>query len=41
MFLELDQIARKLDEIYLPLKQEGITGRECRRNATLARPCLR
>ena len=26
MFLELDQIARKLDEIYLPLKQEGITG---------------
>ena len=26
MFLELDQIARELDEIYLPLKQEGITG---------------
>ena len=26
MFLELDQIARKLDEIYLPLEQEGITG---------------
>ena len=26
MFLELDQIARELDEIYLPLEQEGITG---------------
>lgn len=26
MFLKLDQIARELDEIYLPLKQEGITG---------------
>lgn len=26
MFLELDQIARKLDEIYLPLEQKGITG---------------
>ncbi len=26
MFLELDQIARKLDDIYLPLEQEGITG---------------
>ena len=26
MFVELDQIARKLDEIYLPLEQEGITG---------------
>ncbi|WP_314989027.1 SMI1/KNR4 family protein [uncultured Campylobacter sp.] len=25
MFLELDQIARELDEIYLPLEQEGIT----------------
>ena len=26
MFLELDQIARELGEIYLPLEQEGITG---------------
>lgn len=26
MFLEIDQIARELDEIYLPLKQENITG---------------
>ena len=26
MFLELGQIARKLDKIYLPLKQENITG---------------
>ena len=26
MFLEIDQIARELDEIYLPLEQEGITG---------------
>ena len=26
MFLELDQIARRLDEICLPLEQEGITG---------------
>ena len=26
MFLELDQIARKLDDIYLPLEREGITG---------------
>ena len=26
MFLELDQIACELDEIYLPLEQEGITG---------------
>ena len=26
MFLELGQIARKLDKIYLPLEQEGITG---------------
>ena len=26
MFLELDQIARELDEIYLTLEQEGITG---------------
>ena len=26
MFLEIDQIARELDEICLPLKQEGITG---------------
>ncbi len=26
MFLELDQIARELDGIYLPLEQEGITG---------------
>lgn len=26
MFLELDQIARELDEIYLPLEQEDITG---------------
>lgn len=25
MFLELDQIARELDKIYLPLEQEGIT----------------
>jgi len=26
MFLKLDEIARELDEIYLPLEQEGITG---------------
>nr|WP_314399710.1 hypothetical protein [uncultured Campylobacter sp.] len=39
MFLELDQIARELDENYLPLEQEDITGRECRHNAALARPC--
>jgi len=26
VFLELGQIARKLDKIYLPLEQEGITG---------------
>jgi len=26
MFLKLEQIARELDEIYLPLEQEGITG---------------
>ena len=26
MFLELDQIARELDEIYLPPEREGITG---------------
>ena len=26
MFLKLDEIARKLDQIFLPLEQEGITG---------------
>ena len=26
MFLKLDEIARELDEIYLPLEQKGITG---------------
>ena len=26
MFLELDEIAQKLDQIFLPLEQEGITG---------------
>ena len=26
MFLKLDEIARELGEIYLPLEQEGITG---------------
>ncbi|MBF0916481.1 MAG: SMI1/KNR4 family protein [Campylobacter sp.] len=26
MFLKLDEIARKLDQIFLPLEQEGMTG---------------
>ena len=26
MFLKLDEIAKKLDQIFLPLEQEGITG---------------
>ena len=26
MFLKLDEVARKLDQIFLPLEQEGITG---------------
>ena len=26
MFLKLDEIARKLDQIFLPLEQDGITG---------------
>lgn len=26
MFLKLDEIACELDEIYLPLKREGLTG---------------
>ena len=26
MFLKLDEIAKKLDQIFLPLEQDGITG---------------
>ena len=26
MFLKLNQIAQKLDQIFLPLEQEGMTG---------------
>ena len=26
MFLKLDEIARKLDQIFLPLEQDGMTG---------------
>ena len=26
MFLKLDEIAQKLDQIFLPLEQEGMTG---------------
>ena len=26
MFLKLDEITRKLDQIFLPLEQEGMTG---------------
>lgn len=26
MFLKLDEITQKLDQIFLPLEQEGITG---------------
>ncbi|WP_242039165.1 hypothetical protein [Campylobacter concisus] len=26
MFLKLDEIARKLDQIFLPLEQEGMSG---------------